>query len=195
MVKMADFVSAWIKNPNTFLVSIMHSNNETGTLQPIKEISDLIEKFCGDDKDITVLSSTSPSLYPTFFHVDASQSLGKVSLDVQKLKIDYLTIAGHKLYAPKGVGALFVSSSERVLSKGDKPEVGKEFAESVKSSFTCELPPFLRGAGQEHGKRASTENVAYAVALGMACEVANVKLGKAGKEISFAGNIEIVSHT
>lgn len=114
---------------DTILVSIMHSNNEVGTLQPIEEIG----KFC---KERQVL-----------FHTDASQSMGKVPIDVNQLHVDFLTIAGHKLYAPKGIGALYIREG-------------------------VELEPLLHGAKQEKGLRAGTENVPYDVALGKAAEIA-----------------------
>jgi cysteine desulfurase len=117
----------------TILVTIMHSNNETGTLQPIKEIAEICRK-----KKI-------------LFHTDASQSLGKVPVNVKKLDVDFLTIAGHKLYAPKGVGALF-----------------------IRKGITIE--PLIHGADHEKGRRAGTENVIYATALGKACEIAQDKL-------------------
>ncbi|MDQ1005047.1 cysteine sulfinate desulfinase/cysteine desulfurase-like protein, partial [Neobacillus niacini] len=74
----------------TILITIMHSNNETGTLQPINEIGKIAD------------------VHGIAFHTDASQSVGKVPVDVEELKVDLLTIAGHKLYAPKGIGALFI---------------------------------------------------------------------------------------
>lgn len=124
--------------PKTICVSIMHSNNETGALQPIKAISEQVRK-------------AGQRIY---FHCDASQSLGKLAVDVNDLGVDMLTIAGHKLWAPKGVGALYVRSS------------------------VPELPTFLHGAGQEGGRRASTENVIHCVGLGAACEVAQRDLAK-----------------
>lgn len=117
----------------TILVTIMHSNNETGTLQPIKEIAKVCRK---------------KSIY---LHTDASQSLGKVSVDVRKLDVDFLTIAGHKMYAPKGIGALFIR-------KG------------------ISLEPLIHGADHEKGRRAGTENVIFATALGKACEIARNKM-------------------
>jgi cysteine desulfurase len=117
----------------TTLVSIMHSNNEVGTLQPIREIS----KIC---KERGVL-----------VHTDAAQSLGKVPVDVTDLGVDLLSVAGHKLYAPKGVGALYVRRGVR-------------------------LEPLLHGAGHEGGRRAGTENVPYLVALGTACRLARASL-------------------
>jgi cysteine desulfurase len=120
----------------TTLVSIMHSNNEVGTLQPIKEIAAL----------------TRPR--GVLLHTDAAQSLGKVAVDVNALGVDMLTVAGHKLYAPKGVGVLYV---RRGLT----------------------LEPLLHGAGHEGGRRAGTENVPYVVALGTACTIARQSLPEA----------------
>ena len=113
----------------TTLVSIMHSNNEVGTLQPIKEIAAL----------------TRPR--GVLVHTDAAQSLGKVAVDVTDMGVDLLTVAGHKLYAPKGVGVLYVRRGVRLES-------------------------LIHGAGHEGGRRAGTENVPYAVGLGKACELA-----------------------
>jgi cysteine desulfurase len=111
--------------PQTVLVSIMHANNEIGTLQPIAEIS----RICRQ-RGVLV-------------HTDAAQSIGKVRVKVQELGVDLLTIAGHKLYAPKGVGALYVR-------------------------LGVALEPLLHGAGHERGLRAGTENVPYLVGLGRA---------------------------
>ncbi len=113
----------------TTLVSIMHSNNEVGTLQPIQDIAKL----------------TRPR--GILLHTDAAQSLGKVAVNVHDLDVDLLTIAGHKLYAPKGIGALYVR-------RGVK------------------LENFVHGAGQEGGRRAGTENVACMVGMGKACAIA-----------------------
>ncbi len=117
----------------TLLVTIMHSNNETGTIQPIKEIADICHK------------------HKILFHTDASQSVGKVPIDVNELGVDFLTIAGHKLYAPKGIGALYMNKS-------------------------IMIEPLIHGAGHELGKRAGTENVIFNVALGKACEIAQKSL-------------------
>jgi cysteine desulfurase len=119
---------------DTILITIMHSNNETGTLQPIVEIGDIAER------------------YGITFHTDASQSVGKVPVDVNALKVDMLTIAGHKLYAPKGIGALFIRND-------------------------VELEPLIHGAGHENGLRAGTENTLLAVGLGKACEIASNHMG------------------
>lgn len=122
--------------PQTRLISIMHSNNEIGTLMPIREIAAIA-------KERGVL-----------IHADAAQSMGKVVVDVQELGVDFLSIAGHKLYAPKGIGALFIRSG-------------------------VDLPCFIHGAGQENGRRAGTENVPYIVGLGKAAELTEISLPEA----------------
>jgi cysteine desulfurase len=124
---------------DTILITIMHSNNETGTLQPIIKIGDIAEK------------------YGITFHTDASQSVGKVPVDVNALKVDMLTIAGHKLYAPKGIGALFIRND-------------------------VELEPLIHGAGHENGLRAGTENTLLAVGLGKACEIASLQISSSEQE-------------
>jgi cysteine desulfurase len=107
----------------------MHANNEVGTVQPIAEIA--------------ALARAAGAL----MHTDAAQSVGKLPIRVSDLDVDLLSVAGHKLYAPKGVGALYVRRGTR-------------------------LAPFMHGAGHESGRRAGTENVLLDVALGAACEVA-----------------------
>jgi cysteine desulfurase len=124
----------------TTLVSIMHSNNEVGTLQPIKEIAAITRS------------------HGVLLHTDAAQSLGKLPVDVKDLGVDLLTLAGHKLYAPKGVGVLYV---RRGLT----------------------LEPHLHGAGHEGGRRAGTENVPYLVALGTACAIAREGLPAATERL------------
>ena len=118
----------------TALATIIHAQNEIGTLQPVAGIA------------------RAAQAKGALVHVDAAQSAGKVPIDVKTMGIDMLSIAGHKLYAPKGVGALYVRRD-------------------------VTLPPLLLGAGQEHGRRAGTENVPYIVALGEACRIARHKLG------------------
>ena len=133
MVNVSDVASAI--TPKTTLISIMHANNEVGTIQPIREISKLAK-----EKKIIM-------------HTDAAQSIGKIPVKVDKLGVDLLTVAGHKVYAPKGIGALYIR-------KG------------VSAST------FMHGAGQEMGKRAGTENVLEIVGLGRACEIAKRDLDR-----------------
>jgi cysteine desulfurase len=114
---------------DTLLVTVMASNNETGVLQPVAEIARLARA-----KGALV-------------HTDAAQSVGKVAVRVRELDVDLCSVAGHKLYAPKGVGALYVRRG-------------------------TPLAPFARGAGHERGLRPGTENVASLVGLGVACDVA-----------------------
>ena len=113
----------------TVLITIMHANNEVGTVQPIAEISAIARQ------------------HGINMHTDAAQSLGKIPTDVQTLAVDLLSVAGHKIYAPKGIGALYV-----------RPPLT--------------LEKFCFGAGQEMGWRAGTENVLEIVGLGKACEIA-----------------------
>src|SRR5262249_7524067 len=124
----------------TTIVSIMHANNEVGTLQPIREIVRLAKER------------------GALVHTDAAQSLGKLRVDINELGVDLLTVAGHKLYAPKGIGVLYVR-------KG------------------VELEPLIHGAGHEGGRRAGTENVPYIVALGKACEIARQNLPEATSKL------------
>jgi cysteine desulfurase len=133
LVNAAD-VAAAIKK-ETILISVMHANNEVGTVEPIVEITQLAKKH-----DIA-------------FHTDAAQSVGKIPVDVNQLGVDLLSIAGHKVYAPKGVGALYIRH-------GLKPT------------------KFMHGAGQEKAVRAGTENVLEIVGLGAACEIAGRDLEK-----------------
>lgn len=115
----------------TLLVSVMHANNETGTIQPIAELARITHE--------------SPD---ALFHTDAAQTVGKVPVDVEALGVDLLTLVGHKMYAPKGVGALWVRDGVR-------------------------LEPLVAGGGQEGGLRAGTENLPHAVALGAAAVLAS----------------------
>ena len=124
------------------IVTVMHSNNETGTLMPIREIVEEIRK----------------SSLPTLVHTDCAQSLGKVAVNVKELGVDLLTIAGHKLYAPKGIGALYIR-------RGVK------------------LEPLIHGAGHESGRRAGTENTPYIVGLGVAAELARESLPTATEKL------------
>jgi len=129
-------VAALLK-PDTKLVSIMHANNEIGTIQPLKAISEMCRS-----RNI-------------LFHTDAAQSIGKIRTYVEELGVDMLTIAGHKLYGPKGVGALYVRQG-------------------------VALESYTHGAAHESGLRPGTENTAFIVALGHACFLA----GKAVEDAS-----------
>ena len=120
--------------PKTILITVMHANNEVGTIQPIEEISKIAR-----ERGIV-------------FHTDAAQSVGKIVAKVDDLRVDLLSIAGHKVYAPKGIGVLYIR-------KGTPIE------------------PLIHGAGHESGRRAGTENVLLIVGLGKACEIAKRYIG------------------
>jgi cysteine desulfurase len=118
----------------TILITVMHANNEVGTIQPIEEIGCIAQ-----ERGI-------------LFHTDAAQSVGKIPVNVRELGVDLLSLAGHKLYAPKGVGALYIRNG-------------------------VHLEPLIHGAGHEQGRRAGTENVLLDVGLGAACEIAQSWVG------------------
>lgn len=118
---------------NTVLISIMHANNEVGTVQPLEEIAAIARE------------------YGILCHTDAAQSVGKIPVDVDTMGVDLLSVAGHKLYGPKGVGALFVREG-------------------------IDLEPLVHGAGHEAGRRAGTENILEIVGLGAACALAQQTL-------------------
>ena len=123
------------------VASIMWANNETGVIFPIEEIAPIV-KEAGD-----------------VMHTDAVQAVGKLPIDVRKIPVDMLSLSGHKLHAPKGIGALYIR-------KGTK------------------LKPFLLGGHQENGRRGGTENVPYIVGLGRACELAKVNMNEEMTRIS-----------
>ncbi len=127
--------------PETVLISVMLANNETGVLQPVAEIGRMARE------------------HEICLHTDAAQALGKIPVDVNDLGADFLSIAGHKLYAPKGVGALYIRQGH-------------------------ELEPLLHGASQEAGRRAGTENVPYVVALGESCRLAAERLSEDGPRLT-----------
>lgn len=118
---------------NTAIVSIMHANNETGVVFPIEEAAAICKER------------------GALFHTDAVQSVGKVPLDLKNSAIDMLSLSGHKLHAPKGIGVLYVRRGTRFV-------------------------PFMMGGHQERGRRAGTENVPYIIGLGKACELARERL-------------------
>jgi len=125
--------------PETILITLMHANNEVGTIQPLGAVSQIARE------------------HGILFHTDAAQSVGKIPTRVDELGVDLLTVAGHKLYAPKGIGALYV---RRGMS----------------------LEPLIHGAGHEHGLRAGTENTASIVGLGAACELAALTLDESVRQ-------------
>ncbi|HLN53478.1 MAG TPA: selenide, water dikinase SelD [Lentimicrobium sp.] len=141
--------------PSTTLISVMHANNEVGTIQPVREIAEIAHR------------------YQIIVHTDAAQSIGKIPVDITELGVDLLTIAGHKLYAPKGIGALYIKRGV-VLEK------------------------FVHGADHEYNLRPGTENVPLIVALGKACELVTENISgyfsslKETREILANGLLELL---
>jgi cysteine desulfurase len=127
--------------PDTILISIMHANNEVGSIQPIEKIGKLAR-----EKGI-------------LFHVDAVQSLGKIPINVKKLNIDLLTISSHKIYGPKGVGALYVRKGVRIS-------------------------PLVFGGAQERKMRSGTENAPGIIGFGKACELAKERMEEESKKLT-----------
>lgn len=132
-----------ILDNDTAIVSIMYANNETGSIFPIQKIGEIMRER------------------RIIFHTDAVQAVGKISIDVKTLPVDMLSLSGHKLHAPKGVGALYVRRGTRFY-------------------------PYIIGGHQERGRRAGTENVASIIGLGKACELA---LQHLDKETVYLGNL------
>ena len=126
---------------NTVLISIMFANNEIGTIEPIKELAAIAKK------------------HNVLFHTDAVQAVGNVPIDVKELGVDFLSLSGHKIHGPKGIGALY-----------------------VRKGLT--LPNLIHGGGQERGRRAGTENVAAMVGLGVAMEEATKDIDSYAKRLS-----------
>lgn len=133
---------------DTILVSVMLVNNETGVIQPIKQIAELAESF------------------GALFMTDATQAVGKIPVNVDEMGIDLLCLSGHKLYAPKGVGALFV----------------RQRIKRVK------IPALLHGGGHEKGLRSGTLNVPGIVALGAACQISQKEMTKNAEQIGTLRN-------
>lgn len=129
--------------PDTSIVSVMAVNNEIGVIQPLAEIG----KICRKHK--------------VFFHTDAAQAVGKIPIDVNAMNIDLLSISGHKVYGPKGVGALYVRRKPRVR-----------------------LMPVISGGGQERGLRSGTLPTPLVVGLGKACEVAKQEMARDGEWVT-----------
>ena len=115
--------------PRTILISVMHANNEVGTIEPVEECARIARE------------------HGVLFHTDAAQSIGKIPTDVNQLGIDLLSIAGHKVYGPKGIGALYIRRG-------------------------LDIEQLVHGGGQERGRRAGTESALLATGLGKACELA-----------------------
>ncbi|MBM4447035.1 MAG: cysteine desulfurase NifS [Chloroflexi bacterium] len=142
----------------TILISIMHANNEVGTIEPVAEIGNIAREA------------------EIYFHTDAVQAVGRIPVDVNKLNVDLLSISAHKLYGPKGVGALYVRQGTRVS-------------------------PFMHGGNQERGKRASTENVPAIVGLGKAAEIAQQEMLEEAQKLTtlrdrlIEGILKNIEHT
>ena len=130
----------------TILVSIMHANNEIGTIEPIEKISKIIK---------TKKSKLKTQIY---FHTDAAQTFGKIPVNVKKLGVDLMTVSAHKMYGPKGVGALYIKEGTKIT-------------------------PLLHGGGHEMGFRSSTVNVAGIVGFAKACQIAKNEMEKDAKRL------------
>ncbi|MHC1584908.1 MAG: cysteine desulfurase NifS [Candidatus Syntropharchaeia archaeon] len=126
----------------TCLISIMHANNEIGTIEPIKEIGKIAR-----EKGV-------------LFHTDAVQSVGKIRIDVDEMNVDLLSLSGHKLYGPKGIGALYVRDVK-------------------------EIDPIIHGGGHEYGLRSGTENVPGIVGLSKAIEISMERMDEENERLSF----------
>jgi cysteine desulfurase len=141
----------------TILISVIHANNEVGTIEPVEEIGEI-----GREAGV-------------YFHTDAVQTVGHIPVNVDKLKVDLLSISGHKLYGPKGVGALYVRKGTKLVS-------------------------FLHGGEQEKGRRAGTENVPAIVGLGKAAELAGEEMDKEVEQLTYLrdklikGLVERIDH-
>jgi len=133
---------------DTILVCVMYVNNETGVIQPIKEIATIAHEV------------------GAFFMTDATQAAGKIEIDVDSLGIDLLCLSGHKMYAPKGIGALYVR----------------------KRMNRVKLSPLIHGGGHEKGLRSGTLNVPSIVALGKACEISQIEMKQDAEKISILRN-------
>ncbi len=149
IIKLEDLEAAI--RPDTSLVSIMTVNNETGVIQPMKEIGEIVRKHRG-----------------VYLHTDAAQAVGKIPVDVNEYNADLLSISGHKLYGPKGVGAAYVRRRPRVR-----------------------LEPILSGGGQERGLRSGTLATALAVGLGEAARIAKLEMAVSGDPVRVALMIHV----
>ena len=132
--------------PDTSLVSIMTVNNETGVIQPMKEIGAIIRKYRG-----------------VYFHTDAAQAVGKIPIDVNDWNVDLMSISGHKIYGPKGVGAAYVRRRPRVR-----------------------LEPIINGGGQERGLRSGTLATPLVVGMGEAARIAQLEMAVSVISLQFS---------
>ncbi|MDQ3748748.1 MAG: cysteine desulfurase NifS [Acidobacteriota bacterium] len=144
IIKIEDVENA--VHEDTVLISIMTANNEIGTIQPVAEIGKLVRKLREDGKKI-------------WFHTDAVQAIGKISVDVEEFGCDLLSLSAHKLYAPKGVGALYVRRGVRLHAQN-------------------------LGGHQERERRGGTESVPHIVAFGKACELAKINLNQTAEHLA-----------
>ena len=126
--------------PDTILVSVMHANNEVGSIQPVAEIGRIVRE------------------HGAAFHIDAVQTFGKIPVNVEELKADLLTISAHKIYGPKGVGALYVRKGVRIS-------------------------PLMHGGGQEKKRRSGTENTPAIIGFGKACELAAQRMTEEAERV------------
>lgn len=144
--------------PDTILISVMLANNEIGTIQPIKEISKIAKE------------------HRIYLHTDAVQAVGSIPVDVEDLGVDLLSLSGHKIYGPKGIGILYIKSGTKIS-------------------------PFIHGGGQERGKRAGTENVANIVGIGKAIELATKDIPEYSahlqqlRDMTIEGILKQIPHT
>ncbi|WVF70140.1 cysteine desulfurase IscS [Kwoniella sp. CBS 6097] len=148
LISLSDLKAAL--RPDTSLVSIMAVNNEIGVIQPLKEISDTLKAYAKEN-----------NCQKALFHTDAAQAVGKIEIDVEKMGIDAMSISGHKIYGPKGVGAAYVRRRPRVR-----------------------LEPLIHGGGQERGLRSGTVPAPLVVGLGEACRIANREMAADHKRVT-----------
>ncbi|MCK9456040.1 MAG: cysteine desulfurase NifS [Candidatus Riflebacteria bacterium] len=147
-----------VLSPDTALLSVMAANNETGNIFPVKEIAEIAK-----EKNVV-------------FHTDAVQAAGKIPLDLKKIPVDLLSLSGHKLHTPKGIGALYIRRGTAIT-------------------------PFIIGGHQENGRRGGTENVPYIIGLGKACEEAVAHMNEEAGHVSKlrdkleAGLRSVITHT
>jgi cysteine desulfurase len=149
LIKMEDLKAAI--RPDTAIVSIMTVNNEIGVIQPVEEIG----KLCRANK--------------VFFHTDAAQAVGKIPIDVNKWNVDLMSISGHKIYGPKGIGACYVRRRPRVR-----------------------LDPLITGGGQERGLRSGTLAPHLVVGLGEACRIAKADMDVSYFSLAFYSSLHLI---